>query len=458
MKKESFMSNFAKVQLEQIWQKTLQLINESAHFDDAVFNAWYKEDSHLFDIEDDFATIVVPYKINKQIMMDSIDLIQQKLSDVLDMKVSCQILLKSEVDMLQPSSVIKRRNEILFEDKVKKEYTFDSFVVGKNNREAHAAALSVCYYPGKFNNPLFIFGNSGLGKTHLLHAIGNYVKANKADEKVLYIYSEDFVTLLIEAMKNKTVEDVKEMICSVDYLLIDDIQRLKQSTSQEIFFNMYNKLISDNKQIVITSDIHPTELKGIENRLISRFSSGLSVSVGSPEFETAKAILQKKMEGRSDEIMIDDEVLDYLATRFASDVRKLEGTLNELFFKAILYNPERIDITFAKEIFKENPIVVKQEDELTPKRIKNAVCEYYGLTRTQIESKSRTKNIANARHIAIYLCRTHLEMSFAKIGFEFGNRDHSTIMSSYEKMMKLLKEKETFQQAVMQIESNLGIK
>lgn len=452
------MSNFAKVQLEQIWQKTLQLINESAHFDDAVFNAWYKEDSHLFDIEDDFATIVVPYKINKLIMMDSIDLIQQKLSDVLDMKVSCQILLKSEVDMLQPSSVIKRRNEILFEDKVKKEYTFDSFVVGKNNREAHAAALSVCYYPGKFNNPLFIFGNSGLGKTHLLHAIGNYVKANKPDEKVLYIYSEDFVTLLIEAMKNKTVEDVKEMICSVDYLLIDDIQRLKQSTSQEIFFNMYNKLISDNKQIVITSDIHPTELKGIENRLISRFSSGLSVSVGSPEFETAKAILQKKMEGRSDEIMIDDEVLDYLATRFASDVRKLEGTLNELFFKAILYNPERIDITFAKEIFKENPIVVKQEDELTPKRIKNAVCEYYGLTRTQIESKSRTKNIANARHIAIYLCRTHLEMPFAKIGFEFGNRDHSTIMSSYEKMMKLLKEKETFQQAVMQIERNLGIK
>ena len=452
------MSNFAKVQLEQIWQKTLQLINESAHFDDAVLNAWYKEDSHLFDIEDDFATIVVPYKINKQIMMDSIDLIQQKLSDVLDMKVSCQILLKSEVDMLQPSSVVKRRNEILFEDKVKKEYTFDSFVVGKNNREAHAAALSVCYYPGKFNNPLFIFGNSGLGKTHLLHAIGNYVKANRPEEKVLYIYSEDFVTLLIEAMKNKTVEDVKEMICSVDYLLIDDIQRLKQSTSQEIFFNMYNKLISDNKQIVITSDIHPTELKGIENRLISRFSSGLSVSVGSPEFETAKAILQKKMEGRSDEIMIDDEVLDFLATRFASDVRKLEGTLNELFFKAILYNPERIDITFAKEIFKENPIVVKQEDELTPKQIKNAVCEYYGLTRTQIESKSRTKNIANARHIAIYLCRTHLEMPFAKIGFEFGNRDHSTIMSSYEKMMKLLKEKETFQQAVMQIESSLGIK
>lgn len=451
------MSKFASIQLDQIWQKTLTLINENAHFDDAVFNAWFKEDSSLYDIDGELATIIVPFKINKQIMMKSIDLIQEKLSQVLDQPVSCQILLRNEVDLLQPSSAVRRRNEIMFEDKIKKEYTFDSFVVGKNNREAYAAAMSACHYPGKFNNPLFIFGNSGLGKTHLLHAIGNFVKENKPDEKVLYIYSEDFVTLLIESMKNKTVEEVKEMICSVDYLLIDDIQRLKQSTSQEIFFNLYNKLVSDNKQIVITSDIHPTELKGIENRLISRFSSGLSVSVGSPEFETAKAILQKKMEGRKEEIMIEDEVLDYLATRFSSDVRKLEGSLNELFFKAILYNPEKIDLAFTQEIFKENPVIAV-DDELTPKKIKKAVCEYYGLTRTQIESKSRTKNIANARHIAVYLCRKHLEMPFVKIGFEFGNRDHSTIMASYEKMVKLLKEKETFQQALLQIENKLGIK
>ena len=451
------MSKFASIQLDQIWQKTLTLINENAHFDDAVFNAWFKEDSSLYDIDGELATIIVPFKINKQIMMESIDLIQEKLSQVLDQPVSCQILLRNEVDLLQPSSAVRRRNEIMFEDKIKKEYTFDSFVVGKNNREAYAAAMSACHYPGKFNNPLFIFGNSGLGKTHLLHAIGNFVKENKPDEKVLYIYSEDFVTLLIESMKNKTVEEVKEMICSVDYLLIDDIQRLKQSTSQEIFFNLYNKLVSDNKQIVITSDIHPTELKGIENRLISRFSSGLSVSVGSPEFETAKAILQKKMEGRKEEIKIEDEVLDYLATRFSSDVRKLEGSLNELFFKAILYNPEKIDLAFTQEIFKENPVIAV-DDELTPKKIKKAVCEYYGLTRTQIESKSRTKNIANARHIAVYLCRKHLEMPFVKIGFEFGNRDRSTIMASYEKMVKLLKEKETFQQALLQIENKLGIK
>ncbi len=449
------MSKFATKQLDLIWQQTLSLINENAHFDDAIFHSWFKDDSKLYDIDGDLATIIVPYKVNKMIMMNSIDLIQEKLSQVLDHPVACQILLKSEVETIQSNASIQR-TKFMFEDKIKKEYTFDSFVVGKNNREAYAGAMSVCHYPGQFNNPLFIFGNSGLGKTHLLHAIGNYVKENKPDKKILYIYSEDFVTLLIESMKNKNVEEVKDMICSVDYLLIDDIQRLKQSTSQEIFFNLYNKLIGDHKQIVITSDIHPTELKGIENRLISRFSSGLSVSVGSPEFETAKAILQKKLEGRKEEIMIEDEVLDYLATRFASDVRKLEGTLNELFFKAILYNPSKIDLEFTKNIFKDNPISAP-DDELTPKKIKKVVCEYYGLTVTQIVSKSRTKNIANARHIAVYLCRKHLSMPFVKIGFEFGNRDHSTISASYEKMVKLLKENETFQQAIIQIENKLGI-
>lgn len=450
------MDNYTALQLEQIWQKTLSLINESAQFDDATFNSWFKEDSHLYDIKDDLAIIIVPYKINKHIMLDKIDIIQEKLSLILQQEVTCQILLKSEVDILQTSVDVKRRNDSLFQNKIKPEYNFDSFVVGKNNREAHAAALSSCYYPGKFNNPLFIFGNSGLGKTHLLHAIGNYIKENRPDEKVLYIYSEDFVTLLIEAMKNKTVEEVKEKICSADYLLIDDIQRLKQSTSQELFFNMYNKLISEDKQVVITSDIHPTELKGIENRLISRFSSGLSVSVGSPEFETAKAILQKKMEGREDEIRIEDNVIDYLATRFSKDVRKLEGALNELFFKSILYNPDTIDLKFARDIFKENP-QIQVDDCMDIKIIKKEVCEYYGLTRAQLESKTRTKNIANARHIAIYICRKHLDMPFARIGLEFGNRDHSTIMSSFERMSKHLKDDEQLQRALYQIEKKLGL-
>lgn len=241
-----------------------------------------------------------------------------------------------------------------------------------------------------------------------------------------------------------------------DFLLIDDIQRMKQSASQEIFFNLYNKLISANKQIIITSDIHPSELKGIENRLISRFLSGLKVRVASPEFETAKAILKKKIEGRDETVMIEDEVLDFIATKFSSDVRKLEGSLNELFFKAILDNPGIIDLNFARSVFEDEPVIV-MEEELNVGRIKKCVCEYYGLTQTQIESKSRTKQIANARHIAVYLCREHLQIPFVKIGIEFGNRDHSTIMSSFEKAKKLMKKDNAFNTAVRQIESKLGI-
>lgn len=451
------MPSFVEKTLNEIWSNTLKKISANELFETPVFDAYIKM-TRLHDIDDEFATIVVPFNISKVLLNDKIELIQEYLSEQIGHSVSCHICSTKEIEMIQPTHIAKRRTDLVFEDKINKDYNFENFIVGKNNREAHVAALSCCRYPGEFNNPLFIFGNSGLGKTHLLHAIGNYIKENNPEKKVLYIYSEDFVTLLIEAMKNKTVEDVKERIASVDFLLIDDIQRLKQSTSQEIFFGLYNSLIAKRKQIVITSDMHPTELKGIENRLISRFSSGLSVSVGSPEFETAKAILLKKLEGRKEEMQIDDDVLDYLATRFNSDVRKLEGTLNELFFKAILYNPERIDLAFAKEIFKENPIVAAASSEsLNVHRIKQCVCEYYGLKISNIESKTRTKNIANARHIAIYLCRKHLEIPFAKIGLEFGNRDHSTIMSSYEKMTKLLKEKEDFRQAVQQIEQTLGI-
>ena len=450
------MSEFIRKQLDEIWQKRLTLLENGGHFDALVYDYWIK-DSQLYDLDEDFATILVPFKINKQIMMESIDIIQSTLSGVLEYEIACQIFLREEMDRLTNSSVAKARNDFMFENKIKEDYTFDSFVIGKNNREAQAAALSCCYYPGKYNNPVFIYGNSGLGKTHLLHAIGNYVRTTKPEAKILYIYSEDFVTLLIESMKNKTVEEVKERIAEVDYLLIDDIQRLTQSASQEIFFNLYNKLISNHKQIVITSDIHPNDLKGIENRLISRFSSGLSVAVGAPEFETAKAILSKKLEGREDEIMIDDEVLDYLAVKFSSDVRKLEGTLNELFFKAILYNPARIDLAFAQEIFKEDPIIQRERSDLSVKQIKKSVCDFYGLTKRQIESKSRTKNIATARHIAMYLCRKHLDLPYVKIGLEFGGRDHSTVMSGYEKMVKLLKDNEVMRQAVTKIEHNLGI-
>lgn len=450
------MSTYVKNNLNSIWNQTLQLIKESQFFDPAVFNA-YIVDSTLYDVIDDVAIIVVPLNLNKKVFDDCLPFLQQKLSEVMDQNIKCEIKIKKEINEINASQTAVKK-EIILEDKLLDKYTFDNFIVGQSNRESHAAALSCAMTPGRFFNPLFIFGNSGLGKTHLLHAIGNYVKQNQPDKKVLYIYSEDFITLVVNSIKDKTIEEVKEAICNVDYLLIDDIQRLAQwGRSQEIFFNLYNKLISNDKQVIITSDIHPSELKGIETRLISRFSSGLSVGIDSPEFETAYAILEKKLEGRQEEVLVQREVLEYIANRFSADVRSLEGALNNLIFKSILFNPDIIDLKFAIEVFKENPAAVNHDDSLSVMRIKKAVCEFYGLTRQQIESKSRTKSISNARHIAIYLCRKHMDLPFSKIGAEFGGRDHSTIMSSFDKMTKMIKQNDMTAQAIGKIESKLGV-
>lgn len=450
------MSTYVKNNLNSIWNQTLQLIKESQFFDPAVFNA-YIVDSTLYDVIDDVAIIVVPLNLNKKVFDDCLPFLQQKLSEVMDQNIKCEIKIKKEINEINASQTAVKK-EIILEDKLLDKYTFDNFIVGQSNRESHAAALSCAMTPGRFFNPLFIFGNSGLGKTHLLHAIGNYVKQNQPDKKVLYIYSEDFITLVVNSIKDKTIEEVKEAICNVDYLLIDDIQRLAQwGRSQEIFFNLYNKLISNDKQVIITSDIHPSELKGIETRLISRFSSGLSVGIDSPEFETAYAILEKKLEGRQEEVLVQREVLEYIANRFSADVRSLEGALNNLIFKSILFNPDIIDLKFAIEVFKENPAAVNHDDSLSVMRIKKAVCEFYGLTRQQIESKSRTKSISNARHIAIYLCRKHTDLPFSKIGAEFGGRDHSTIMSSFDKMTKMIKQNDMTAQAIGKIESKLGV-
>lgn len=445
---------------QETWDAVLRQIKESNLYDDAIFTT-YIQPSKLFRISGDVALIAVPNNISSSIISGNLEQWSRCFEQVTKTKHTLQIILNKDVEKLMPTTILKKQTDSLFEDRFNKLYTFDNFVVGKNNREAYAAAIACCNYPGQFNNPLMIYGNSGLGKTHLLHAIGNYLKENQPEAKVIYIYSEDIVTLLIEAMKSKnvpgsSVEDIKARFMECDFLLIDDIQRMKQSASQEIFFNLYNKLIADNKQIIITSDIHPSELKGIENRLISRFLSGLKVRVGSPEFETAKAILKKKIEGRNETIMIEEDVLDFIATKFSSDVRKLEGSLNELFFKAILDNPGIIDLKFAQSVFADEPITVV-EDDLSIGKIKACVCEYYGLTKNQIESKSRTKQISNARHIAVYICRKHLQVPFVKIGLSFGNRDHSTIMSSYEKAKKMIKQDPLFKTAVEQIETKLGI-
>ena len=305
-----------------------------------------------------------------------------------------------------------------------------------------------------------IYGNSGLGKTHLLHAIGNYLQTERPELKVFYSYSGDLVSILLDAMKTKnvhgnTVEQVQAQLIDNDYFLIDDIQNLTQSSSQEVFFKVYNSLIAKGAQIIITSDMHPSQLTGIQDRLVSRFTKGLVVNIQRPEFDTSRAILRKKLEGYEETCPISDEVVDFLAHKFSDDVRSLEGNLNRLIFNATLENPDVIDLEFAQKVLSDTIILSTPSDHLSVKDIKKAVTVYYGLSYKDVEGHARQRKLTTARHMIVYLSHELSDTSWTQIGYELGKRDHSTIKSSYERAVKLLKTDKAFALAMNQIKEGL---
>ena len=444
-----------------IWNETLQKIQESNYFDSHTFNSWISKTT-LFKIEDNIAYVAYRSTITFSILkkQKEKELFESTLSEVWGDTLTIQFIHQREMEKMMPEEVVKQRTNVLLENKFNPSYTFENFVEGNSNAEAYAACLACCTQTTSHPfNPLMLYGNSGLGKTHLLHAMGNYLAKEHPECKVIYMYSGDLVSLLIEAMKTKNVhgnnvERVKEQLLDCDYFLIDDIQNLQQhSSSQEIFFTVYNQLIQKNTQI-ITSDMHPSEISGLQSRLISRFVSGLTISISKPEFETSKAILKKKIEGREESVNMSEDVIDYLAGKYSNDVRNLEGTLNRLIFNATLFNPDVIDMDFTRKVLVKEPIV-SQSDELTIKKIKKAVTRFYGLSYKDLEGKCRQKFIANARHICVYLSRDLLHKSYVSIGQELGGRDHTTISSSYERAKKLIQKDEAFKTAVEKIRSTL---
>ena len=313
--------------------------------------------------------------------------------------------------------------------------------------------------PGTAYSPLFIYSHSGLGKTHLLNAIGNYIKENKPGVQVIYCTSEQFVNDYVSSIASRTMNDFNYRYRHIDVLLIDDIQFIaSKEASSEMFFNIFNSLQNENKQIVISSDKPPKDLKGIEQRLVSRFTNGLTVSIDTPEFETSKAILSKKIELEKVDYPIEESVLDFIASHFNRDVRELEGSLKRLLFYKLVFgiNKNVIDMEFALEAFKENYEVSKKNEEITVDQIKKCVAEYYNLTVSQINSKSRTSNIIVARHIAMYLVRSLIDsISYIQIGKEFGGRDHSTVMKACDKVEKNMKKDPNYHKAVEEIKSKM---
>jgi chromosomal replication initiator protein len=318
-------------------------------------------------------------------------------------------------------------------------YTFESFVQGNSNRFAYAAAFAVAEVPAKAYNPLFIYGNSGLGKTHLLHAIGNYVQQYWPAKRVRYVSSEVFTNDFIHAIQTNTSFNFQSKYRQVDVLLIDDIQFLQgKKETQESFFATFNALHEQGKQVVITSDVSPKLLNSFDERMRSRFEWGLMTDIQAPELETRIAILRKKAE--NDKIRVSDEILDYMAARISSNIRELEGALIRVTAFAAL-NRTQIDMPLVQAVLKDVVPLGEDSNTIAPMEIVRAVAEYFKLSQEELFGKSRSQAIVIARQIAMYLCREKTSMSLPKIGALFGGRDHTTVMYAIKKVGDLMKER-----------------
>ncbi len=311
-------------------------------------------------------------------------------------------------------------------------YTFETFVVGNNNRFAHAASLAVAETPGSSYNPLFLYGGVGLGKTHLMYAIGNKILQNNPNSKVLYVTSEKFTNQLINSIKESKMVQFRNKYRNVDVLLIDDIQFISGKESvQEEFFNTFNTLRDNKKQIVISSDRPPKEITRLEERLRSRFEWGLIADLSNPDYETRLAILRKK--ANLDNIVIDDDILSNIADRISSNIRELEGVFNKIIVYSKL-NKGPITIEMAEKAM--NDVTTQNNNVISSDYIQEVVAKYFNINKKDLISSKRSNSIAYPRQIAMYLCRELANMSFPKIGEDFGNRDHTTVMHGCNKIEK----------------------
>ena len=315
-------------------------------------------------------------------------------------------------------------------------YTFSTFVVGNNNRFAHAAALAVAEAPASSYNPLFIYGGVGLGKTHLMHAIGNEILRNNKNSKILYVTSEAFTNELINAIKDNTNDQFRNKYRGIDILLIDDIQFIAgKERIQEEFFHTFNTLYESGKQVILSSDKPPKDIPLLEDRLKSRFEWGIIADISNPDYETRLAILRKK--AQIDNIIIDDEILSAIATRIDSNIRELEGTLNKLIATASLTSNRQITMEMAEKAI--NDIVSQQEKVISATYIQETVGKYFNINPKDLKGSKRSNDITFPRQIAMYLCRNVANMSLPQIGKDFGKRDHTTVMHACNKIEKEIK-------------------
>ena len=446
-------------EITQLWDRSLKKIEERLG-EKQLFDSFFAG-SYINEIRGDTIVVVVNSSLAAALIKQKYyDIVEEVVAEITESNFKLDFVLESDISSKIESQPIVKKQQYFQDAILNPKLTFDSFVVGSFNREASQASLFVASNPGKtLAQPLFIYSNSGLGKTHLLHAIGNYIKNARPNYKILYISTSDFVEEYIRYVKGeKEAESLKDFFSSVDVLLLDDVQMLANKVkTQEMFFAIYNKMIDNSKQVVITSDKQPNELNGLEDRLVTRFSKGLVMKINEPDQNTCVEILRKKIEANGLDLnKFDDSVLYFFAEKFSKNVRELQGALNRLIFYVVsLKQTDKITMDVAVEAVQSLTGGKSLASQLNEQKIINVVSDYYNLTPSQLTGKIRTGQIALARHIAMYLIRITLDIPLKKIGDMFGGKDHTTVMSAIQKVDKGLKNNLELKTAIEELQKRL---
>lgn len=445
--------------IDELWKHSLSILEKK--ISKPSFETWLKS-TKAYSLKKDTLTVIAPNEFARDWLEERYsDVIGEVLYETTGEQLEVKFIIphnqkEEEYDLPAPAKKVRRSDDDQHEipqTLLIPKYTFDTFVIGSGNRFAHAASLAVAEAPAKAYNPLFIYGGVGLGKTHLMHAIGHYVLEHNPSAKVVYLSSEKFTNEFINSIRDNRAEDFRNKYRNVDVLLIDDIQFLagKESTQEE-FFHTFNALHEESKQIVISSDRPPKEIPTLEDRLRSRFEWGLITDITPPDLETRIAILRKK--AKAERLDISNEVMIYIANQIDSNIRELEGALIRVVAYSSLINKD-INADLAAEALKDiipnsKPKIIAISD------IQRTVGEYFNVKLDDFKAKKRTKSVAFPRQIAMYLSRELTDSSLPKIGEEFGGRDHTTVIHAHEKISKLLQVDSQLQDHIKEITLKLN--
>lgn len=440
-----------------IWQQILEKLE--LRISSVSFMLWIKTIKPIeIDDKDNFIIAAQSISAKNQIGRNFMDKISDCCFEVVGKPMKIVVLdPNEEIEYLKNNKVEEKDNSAKDEkNPFVEKFTFDNFVVGKSNQFVYAAARTVAEHPGKRYNPLFIYGSSGLGKTHLLHAIGNYIREFEPNLKIKYVtceqFTNDYISSLYSSTKNKAIIEFREKYRNLDVLMVDDIQFISnKKETQEEFFHTFNEMTLSNKQVIICSDRPPKEIATLEDRLRTRFASGLIHDIQKPDIETRIAILHKK--SQLEKYYAEDEVINYIAEHIDTNIRELEGKLSEVYFLATLSGKKIATMDEVKDIFSNQKEELK--NDLTPDKIISVVCDYFNISYQDIIGKKKNKEIVEPRMIAIYLISELLNLPLVNIGKIFGGRDHTTIMHSRDKISQDLKVNKKTQTLVNEIKNSL---